>query len=128
MNIIEMEIKDLIPYDKNPRKNDAAVPKVMQSIKEFGFKVPIVVDKNNVIVTGHTRFKAAMKLGMTKVPVLIADDLSEEQIKAFRLADNKTAELAEWDLDKLNEELMFIEMDMSFPYGIMNCWQENSVS
>lgn len=105
MNIIEMDVKELIPYEKNPRKNDAAVPKVMQSIKEFGFKVPIVVDKNNVIVTGHTRFKAAMKLGMTKVPVLVADDLTPEQIKAFRLADNKVSEFAVWDYELLAGEL-----------------------
>lgn len=78
---------------------------VAASIKEFGFKVPVVLDKNNVIVAGHTRIEAAKELGMESVPVIYADDLNEEQIRAFRLADNKTAELASWDLDKLTEEL-----------------------
>lgn len=105
MNVIEMEVGKLIPYEKNPRKNDAAVPKVMESIKEFGFKVPIVIDKNNVVVTGHTRLKAAIKLGMTHVPVLIADDLSDEKIKAYRLADNKVSEFAVWDYELLAGEL-----------------------
>jgi len=105
MNVIEMNVGDLIPYEKNPRKNDAAVPKVLESIKEFGFKVPIVVDSNNVIVTGHTRYKAAIKLGFKTVPVIIADDLTPEQIKAFRLADNKVSEFAVWDYDLLAGEL-----------------------
>ena len=90
-----------------------AVDMVANSIREFGFKVPIVVDKDNVIVAGHTRLKAPEKLGIKKVPVIVADDLDEEQIKAFRLADNKTAELAEWDFAKLEEELKEIEMEMS---------------
>ena len=107
-----MNINELVPYEKNPRKNDASVPKVMESIKQFGFKVPIVVDGNNVIVTGHTRFKAAQKLGMTKVPVIIADDLTEEQIKAFRLADNKVSEYSVWDYDLLAGELL--ELDELF--------------
>lgn len=114
MEIIEMKIGDIIPYENNPRKNEAAVEAVAKSIKEFGFKVPIIVDCENVIVAGHTRLKAAEKLGLEVVPVIKADDLSEEQIKAFRLADNKTAELAEWDFSKLEEELESIsELDMS---------------
>lgn len=93
IKIMQKSIADLIPYSRNPRRNDEAVPMVMNSIKEFGFKVPIVVDKNNIIVCGHTRFKAALKLGLETVPCIVADDLSDEQIKAFRLADNKVSEL-----------------------------------
>ena len=99
------KIKDIKPYEKNPRKNDDAVEYVANSINEFGFKVPIIIDKDGVIVAGHTRYKAAIKLKMKEVPCITADDLSEEQIKAFRLADNKVAEKAEWDLELLNGEL-----------------------
>lgn len=106
-------IADLNPYENNPRLNDGAVDAVAASIKEFGFKVPIVVDSDGVIVTGHTRLKAAKKLGLDSVPVIVADDLTPEQVKAFRLADNKTGELAQWDLDKLDIELDGIdEIDM----------------
>lgn len=109
-----MNVVDLNPYANNPRLNDGAVDAVAASIKEFGFKVPIVVDADGVIVTGHTRLKAAKKLGLDKVPVIVADDLTPEQVKAFRLADNKTAELAEWDLGKLDIELNGIDdIDMS---------------
>lgn len=119
MNIIEKPINEVIPYEKNPRINDNAVPAVMKSIEEFGFKVPIVIDKNGIIVTGHTRLKAAKKLGMKTVPCIVADDLTPEQIKAFRLADNKVAEAAEWDMELLNEELDgIIDIDMSdFNFG-----------
>lgn len=113
MKIINLNVKDLIPYANNPRKNDKAVKAVANSIKEFGFKVPIIIDKSNVIVAGHTRLKAALALGLTEVPCIIADDLTEDQIKAFRLADNKVGEIAEWDLDALLIELQDIEMDMS---------------
>lgn len=105
MQIIYKKIDDVIPYENNPRKNDEAVDYVAKSIKEFGFKVPIIVDKNNVIVTGHTRLKAAKQLGLKEVPTIMADDLTEEQIKAFRLADNKVSEFANWDFDLLNFEL-----------------------
>lgn len=105
MNIIYKKIDEVIPYEKNPRKNDEAVKYVAESIKEFGFKVPIIIDSNNVIIAGHTRLKASKKLGYKEVPCIIADDLTPEQIKAFRLADNKVSEMAEWDLDLLNEEL-----------------------
>jgi ParB family chromosome partitioning protein len=108
-----MKLNDMKPYDKNPRKNDGAVDVVANSIKEFGFKVPIIVDRNNIIVAGHTRYKAAKKLGLKEVPVIIADDLTDEQIKAFRLADNKVSEIAEWDFDLLGEELKDIEFDMT---------------
>nr|DAZ56822.1 MAG TPA: ParB protein [Caudoviricetes sp.] len=98
-------VAGLIPYVNNPRLNDGAVDAVAASIKEFGFKVPIVVDSDGVIVAGHTRLKAAKKLGLDSVPVIVADDLSPEQVKAFRLADNRVGELAEWDLGKLDIEL-----------------------
>lgn len=111
--IVQMNIEKLKPYENNPRFNDKAVDAVANSIENFGFKVPIVVDKYNVIVTGHTRLKAAQKLGLAQVPVIVADDLSEEKIKAFRLADNKVSELAEWDFSKLEAELAGLEMDMS---------------
>lgn len=105
LQIIEKSITEIKPYGKNPRKNDEAVEYVANSIKEFGFKVPIVIDKNGVIVAGHTRYKAAQELGLEKLPCVIADDLTEEQVKAFRLADNKVGELAEWDFDLLGDEL-----------------------
>lgn len=113
IKITQKPIADLIPYSRNPRRNDEAVPMVMNSIKEFGFKVPIVVDRNNIIVCGHTRFKAALKLGLETVPCIVADDLSDEQIKAFRLADNKVSEKAEWDFEILSDELDdIINIDM----------------
>lgn len=105
MQIEEMRVADLIPYENNPRKNDEAVEAVAASIKEFGFKVPIIVDADNVIIAGHTRLKAAQLLGMESVPVIRADDLTDEQVKAFRLADNKTSELAVWDFEQLQQEL-----------------------
>ena len=113
MNIIEKNLSDIKPYEKNPRKNDNAVEYVANSIKEFGFKVPIVIDKNGVIVAGHTRYKASKKLGLEKVPCIIADDLTDEQIKAYRLADNKVSEKSEWDFTKLKKELEGItDIDM----------------
>lgn len=113
MNITMMNISELKPYENNPRNNDNAVEAVANSIKEFGFKVPIIIDKNHVIVAGHTRLKAGLKLGLSEVPVIVADDLSEEQIRAFRLADNKVGEIADWDLEKLSLELENIDFDMS---------------
>ena len=117
MNIKEVNITDIHPYENNPRHNDEAVQAVAESIREFGFKVPVVIDRDGVIVAGHTRIKAANLLGLNTVPCVIADDLTEEQIKAFRLADNKTAELATWDEEALARELEAItEIDMSL-YG-----------
>lgn len=114
MQIIDKKIGEIKPYEKNPRKNDNAVDAVASSISQFGFKNPIVIDGNNVIICGHTRYKAAQKLGLDVVPCVVADDLTEEQIKAYRLADNKVAELAEWDIDLLGEELDGIfDIDMS---------------
>jgi len=103
-----IDIDKIKPYANNPRKNDAAVDKVAESIKEFGFKVPIIIDSNNEIIAGHTRLKAAKKLGLKKVPVIKADDLTPEQVKAFRLVDNKTHEFAEWDFELLQNELFGI--------------------
>lgn len=108
MNIVEKRIEELTPFENNPRHNDGAVEVVANSIKEFGFKVPVIVDKDNVIVAGHTRIKAAELLGIEKVPVIVASDLTDEQVKAFRLADNKTAEIAKWDYEKLEIELQGI--------------------
>ena len=112
MQIVEKNIKDIKPYEKNPRRNDEAVKYVAESIKKFGFKVPIVIDKENVIVAGHTRYKACKKLQIEVVPCVVADDLTEEQIKAFRLADNKVGEMAEWDEELLFQELQEIDMSM----------------
>jgi len=106
---------DIQPYEKNPRNNDHAVQYVANSIKEFGFKVPIILDKDDVIVAGDTRLKAALELGLDEVPTIYADDLTEVQIKAYRIADNKVAEIAKWDnekLSKLLEELDQLDFDL----------------
>lgn len=124
MNIIEKKVSELIPYENNPRDNSKAIIYVANSIREFGFKVPIVVDANNVIVAGHTRLKAAELLGLDTVPVIVADDLTEEQIKAFRLADNKVSEIATWDFDKLELELSDIDFDMEM-FGFEDDFSED---
>jgi ParB-like chromosome segregation protein Spo0J len=108
-----MLIGDIKPYEKNPRNNEEAVEKVANSIKEFGFKVPIVVDKDNVIVTGHTRYKASQLLGLEVVPVIKATDLNPKQIKAFRVADNKVAEFSLWDYDLLDSELLDLKEEFN---------------
>lgn len=114
MEIVEKSVKELIPYANNPRKNNASVDAVAASIRSFGFKVPVVIDKDNIIVAGHTRLKAAKKLGLKTVPCIIADDLTPEQIQAFRLADNKVGESSEWDFDLLNMEIESLpEFDFS---------------
>ena len=113
MNIVDKRIEEIQPYERNPRKNDAAVPYVKESIKKYGFKVPIVIDKDGVIVAGHTRYLASIELGLSTVPCVVADDLSPEEVKEFRLADNKVAEFATWDKTLLNIELDEIEVDMS---------------
>ena len=109
MDIKNRKVEELIPYVNNPRDNSAAVDAVASSIAEFGFKVPIIVDRNNVVVTGHTRLQAAKKLGLAEVPVLMADDLSDAQVKAFRIADNKVSELASWNEELLEAELAAIK-------------------
>ena len=112
-------IENLHPYEHNPRNNEDAVDPVAASIREFGFKVPIIVDQSMTIAAGHTRYLAAKKLGLTEVPVIMAEDLSSEQIQAYRIVDNKTQEQAKWDYRKLDEELEKIEnIDMSlFRFG-----------
>lgn len=112
MEIVNKKIEELIPYENNPRFNDDAVEYVAKSIKEFGFKVPIIIDKNNVIVAGHTRYKASLELGLEEVPTIVADDLTEEQVKAFRLADNKVSEKSSWNFELLDEELEDLDINM----------------
>lgn len=113
IKIIEKQCDELIPYDNNARINDKAVEAVAKSIKEFGMKNPIIIDKNDVVIAGHTRLKALISLGVKTAPCIIADDLTDEQIKAFRIADNSTAQIADWDLEKLNTELESIDLDMT---------------
>lgn len=114
MKVEAKSIDEIKPYENNPRNNDDAVDAVANSIKRFGWQQPIVVDNDGVIVAGHTRYKAAKKLGLKHVPVVVADNLTPDQVKAYRLADNKTAELADWDMDLLNDELDQIRnIDMS---------------
>jgi len=112
MQIVEKKISELKKYENNPRINDDAIDPVVNSIRAFGFKVPIIVDKHNVIVAGHTRLKAAIKLGLETVPVVVANDLSEDEVRAYRLVDNKTAEYALWDDALLESELANIEFDL----------------
>lgn len=103
--IIMVKVEEIKPYEKNPRINDNAVDSVANSIKEFGFRSPIILDKDYVIINGHTRYKASQKLGLKEVPCIVVTDLTPKQIKAFRIADNKTGELANWDNLLLGEEL-----------------------
>ena len=113
MKIQDIDITDIIPYANNPRNNSAAIDAVAASIREFGFKVPVVIDKNNILITGHTRLEAAKKLGITKIPAIRASDLTDAQVKAFRLADNRVAEIATWDDKALAAELQALD-DMDF--------------
>ena len=115
MEIIIRKTDELIPYINNPRNNKNAVDKVASSIKEFGFKVPVIIDRDNVIVTGHTRLLAAQKLGIAEIPCILADDLTPAQIKAFRIADNRVSEFSEWDEEMLKtefEELGELDFDL----------------
>ncbi len=105
MNVVEIKVSKLKPYEKNPRLNEKAVEACMQSIQQYGFKVPMIVDKDMVIIAGHTRLKAAKKLGLDAVPCVIADDLTDEQARAFRIADNKVSDFSIWDNKLLLEEL-----------------------
>lgn len=111
--IIYLKLDDIKPYENNPRNNDEAVDKVAKSIKDFGFRSPIIVDKNNVVICGHTRLRASYQLGLKEAPVIVADDLSQEQVNALRLVDNKTNEFAKWDFDRLEEELLNIDFDLT---------------
>lgn len=120
LKVVYKPLQEIHPYEKNPRKNDDAVQFVKNSIEKFGFKNPIIIDGDGAIVAGHTRYKAAQELGLTEVPTITADDLTPEQIKAFRIADNKTAERASWDNDILREELsdLLDDFDMTdFGFG-----------
>lgn len=122
--IVMMRLDELYPYENNPRINDAAVPAVKESIKEFGFKVLIIVDAAGTIIAGHTRYKAAQELKLEEVPVIQASDLSSEQVQAFRVIDNKTQELAKWDYTKLDEELgKIMDIDMSL-FGFTDIGEE----
>jgi ParB/RepB/Spo0J family partition protein len=109
MNIIEIGIEEIKPYENNPRINSGAVYAVANSIKEFGFLNPIIIDRNNEIIAGHTRYAAARLLELEKIPAVRVEDLTEDQVRAFRLVDNKTAELSGWDWEKLDKELLKIE-------------------
>lgn len=114
MQVIEKRLDEIKPYEKNPRKNDKAVDPVAESLREFGWQQPLVIDADGVLIAGHTRYKAAKKLGWTSAPCVVADTLTPEQVKAYRLADNKVAEVAEWDATLLPEEMQEIaEIDMS---------------
>lgn len=114
MQIYDKPLGWLTPYENNPRNNDEAVEPVANSISEFGFKVPIVATSDGEIINGHTRWKAAKKLKLKTVPVIIADDLTEEQVRAFRLADNKVAEIAQWDIELLLSEIESVDnLDMT---------------
>lgn len=109
VRVEQRRLEDIRPYERNPRKNENAVEAVAESIRRFGWQQPIVVDEEGVILAGHTRYKAAELLGLDEVPVLVARGLTEEQARAYRLADNRLAELALWDFDKLEEELGKLE-------------------
>lgn len=119
MNVIEKKISEIIPYENNPRNNHEALQYVKASIEAFGFRVPIVIDREGIIVAGHTRYEAALELNYKKIPCIIADDLTPEQIQAFRLVDNKTQELASWNLELLSEELSIIEGINMQEFGFM---------
>ena len=118
MKIEIRKLSDIKPYPGNPRQNDAAVDAVAESIRQFGFRQPIVVDAEGVIICGHTRYKAALKLGLEKVPVHVAKDLTPAQIKAYRIADNQTADLAAWDYELLPIELSDLQ-GMDFDLGLL---------
>ena len=118
MQIVEKKLAELQPYENNPRINDRAVPYVAESIEKYGFKVPIVIDKDGVIVAGHTRYLASIELGLDTVPCIVADDLTDEQIKEYRLVDNKVAEFSNWDFISLEQELEDLDFggaDFGFP-------------
>lgn len=118
MQILYTDPLDLIPYENNPRVNDYAVKRVMQSIEAVGFRNPILVDKDLVIIAGHTRREASILAGLDKVPYIVCDDLTEEQVKAYRIADNKLAELSSWDPDALKEELFELK-ELDYPLEVM---------
>lgn len=126
MNIVYKHINEIIPYEKNPRKNDHGIDAVAMSIREFGFKVPVILDSKGEIIAGHTRIKAAKQLGIDQIPCIIADDLTDAQIKGFRIADNRVAEYSEWDFGLLGVELQEL-LDMDFDIGITG-FDENTLN
>lgn len=103
--VVYQDISQIHPYENNPRNNEAAIEPVAQSIKRFGFRVPILIDGKGTIIAGHTRYEAAKRLGMDKVPCIRVDDLTDEQIRAYRIADNKVAEASSWNDDVLRAEM-----------------------
>lgn len=123
MQVKNVPINEVHEYPNNPRKNDDAVEYVANSIKEFGWQQPLVVDSEGVLIVGHTRLKAAEKLGLKEVPVVVADNLTDEQVKAYRLADNKTGEMASWDWEAMNlelEDIDWLDLDMEkFGFCVM---------
>lgn len=127
--IVYVPIDEITPYENNPRDNDEASEKLADVIKQFGFRSPIYVDADGVIINGHTRLKAAMMLGYKEVPVVYADDLTEAEVKAFRIADNRVAEFSDWDVDLLLEELKdlsddFTPEDLGFDDSILEQMEE----
>lgn len=123
-----INIGEIIPYVNNPRHNEAAIDKVASSIKEFGFNSPIILDKENVIIAGHTRYKAAQKLKLETVPCVYADDLTKAQVKAYRLADNKVSEYAEWDNELLTAELEQLkELEYSLDLTGFEDWETDNL-
>lgn len=116
MELVKMKLEDLVPYENNPRKNDQAVDAVIESIKQCGYVAPIIVDEDNVILAGHTRYKALVKLGRKDVEVVVRAGLSDEQKRKYRILDNKTNEFADWDFSKLEEELAGLEFG-GFDFG-----------
>src|SRR6267142_1756944 len=123
MHIELWDIGRIKPYPNNPRVNDAAVTAVAASLKEFGFRQPLVVDTEGMLVVGHTRWKAALKLGLTQVPVHVASELTPAQIKAYRIADNQTASIAEWDYQLLPVELADLKA-MAFDLNLLGFEEE----
>lgn len=109
MKLVTLKLKDIIPYEKNPRMNENAVDEVAKSIEQYGYRQRIIVDKNNVIIAGHTRKRALEKLGWKEAEVWVADDLSDEQVRAYRIADNKTSDFSIWDNKLLLEELEYLK-------------------
>ncbi len=110
LSVIQMPLSALHPYAKNPRKNDAAIPRMVEALKEFGFRVPLLAKSDGEIIDGHLRYKAAQAMGLAEVPVILADDMSEAQIRAFRILINRSATWAEWDDELLLDELKAIEL------------------
>lgn len=123
LKIVHKRLDELKPYDNNPRINDNAVDAVVKSINEVGFRVPLIITADSVIITGHTRYKAAEKLKLNKIPCIIADDLTDEQVRIFRIIDNKTSELSEWDFEKLKQELYELDFDFE-AFGFDNLLEE----